>query len=238
MWEVTKNPPLNSYFIALTAHFVGWGERVLHLIFFIPAIAVIIGTYFLARKFTREPLVASFSVLFTPVFFISSNTMMCDITMTAIWIWAIILWVRGTEKNNHIALIASSILVAIASLTKYYGAALIPLLLTYSIIKKRNLKLWFIYLLFPVVILGFYEWLTHLIYGVGLFSGAANYAKAWVSGRGESFVNKTLLGLVFTGGCLTAVFFYISLLWPKRYFIYALIIGLAIVFFVVTRGGR
>jgi hypothetical protein len=53
MAEVTKNPPLASYYGALIGSIAGWSERVWHLGFLLPAVALILGTYRLASHFTQ-----------------------------------------------------------------------------------------------------------------------------------------------------------------------------------------
>src|ERR1700691_4071250 len=39
MWEVTKNPPLAGYYLALSAANLGWSECALHLALLLPAVA-------------------------------------------------------------------------------------------------------------------------------------------------------------------------------------------------------
>src|SRR6516162_9584939 len=51
MVEITKNPPLASYYIALAACLFGWSEVALHFAFLLPAIGVVLGTYMLAQRF-------------------------------------------------------------------------------------------------------------------------------------------------------------------------------------------
>ena len=69
--------------------------------------------------------------------------------MLAFWVWSIGLWLRGLEEHKPVMLTYSSLLIALAALTKYYGMALIPLLLVYSLIKKRSLGPWALYFLIP-----------------------------------------------------------------------------------------
>jgi hypothetical protein len=66
--DVTKNPPLASYYAALFGTLFGWSERVLHWAFLLPALAVILGTYALASRFTRVPLLAAGATLAAPGF--------------------------------------------------------------------------------------------------------------------------------------------------------------------------
>lgn len=39
MWEVTKNPPLACYYLAISAMILGWSEPALHIAFLLPAAA-------------------------------------------------------------------------------------------------------------------------------------------------------------------------------------------------------
>jgi len=176
MSAVTKNPPLTSYYIALVAYWVGWGEKALHLAFLIPAIAVVLGTYSLARRLCERPVLASLIGIITPVFLVSSTTIMSDIMMLAFWVWAIVLWMRGMEGNDHLLLAVSGFLIAVCALTKYYGMSLIILLPIYSFAKNRRIGLWLIYLIIPILILVWYQWKTDALYGRGLLLDAGSYA--------------------------------------------------------------
>jgi hypothetical protein len=56
MADVTKNPPLACYYGAAVGQVAGWSERAFHLAFLVPALALVLGTYRLAKHFTRFPL--------------------------------------------------------------------------------------------------------------------------------------------------------------------------------------
>ena len=99
MWAVTENPPLASYYLALAAGILGWSEMALHFAFLLPAVAAILGTYRLARRFCQSPMLAAVATLFTPVFLVSSTTVMCDVMMLAFWVWAAVLWLEGMEEK-------------------------------------------------------------------------------------------------------------------------------------------
>ena len=100
MWSVTENPPLAGYYMALAAGILGWSETALHLAFLLPALAVVLGTHRLARRFCDRPMLAALAVLCAPVFLVSSATVMCDVLMLAFWIWAVVFWVEGLEGND------------------------------------------------------------------------------------------------------------------------------------------
>src|SRR6476646_6485382 len=56
MSSVMQNPPLGSYYMALMAKFLGWSELAMHTAFLVPAIAAVLGTFFLARRLSGSPL--------------------------------------------------------------------------------------------------------------------------------------------------------------------------------------
>ncbi|HEY4744693.1 MAG TPA: glycosyltransferase family 39 protein [Desulfuromonadaceae bacterium] len=212
--EIIKNPPLASYYIAAWAFVGGWSEVSLHLAFLLPALAAVIGTYFLARELSRLPLIATLFCLATPVFILSSATVMCDTMMVASYVWAVFFWVHGGKNHDYRELLCAAFLVAISCLTKYFGISLIPLLIVYTLSKQgRKRHLWL--LLIPIVILCCYQVWTATLYGRGLLLDAASYANSKKAHGLQDILNLTT-GLSFFGGCLISSFFFMPLLWRKR----------------------
>ena len=136
--------------------------------------------------------------------------------MLAFWVWAIVFWIRGIEKDERISLASSALFVTLCALTKYYGISLVGLLFIYTLAKKRRLGSWLVYLLVPIAALIWYEFTTETLYGIGLFSKAGRYAFDSQTDSGNGIVLKGLIGLSFTGGCLAVVFFYLPFLWRRR----------------------
>ncbi|HSH39693.1 MAG TPA: glycosyltransferase family 39 protein, partial [Chthoniobacterales bacterium] len=230
MAEVTKNPPLTSYYIAVVTAVCGEGAMALHVAFILLAAASVLGTYRLALRLCRSPLAAAVAVLFTPVFLISSTTVMSDVVMLAFWVWAIVLWLEGIERRSGRRLAVAALLVAVCTLSKYFGAALIPLLLAYSIAKERRPRPSLLFLLIPLAIFGWYEWATHSLYGHGLLSDAFRYANEERAAGWESIGLKVSGALAFLGGCFAVVLTFVPLLYRPRVWLTGAIItvGLAI----------
>ncbi len=205
-----ENPPLSSYYMAVVAKLFGWSEAALHMAFFVFAAAAAVGTYYLAGELCSRPLTAALAGVLTPVFIISATTLMCDMMMTAFWVWAVFLWIRGLGKRSIPSVVLASLFIVASSLSKYVGMSLVPLLLCYSFARKQGKWAWF--LLIPVAALAGYDWITYVLYGRGLLLNAASYA---VSYQGKSFFNF-IIGLVFTGGCLISVLFYSFSIWRKK----------------------
>jgi 4-amino-4-deoxy-L-arabinose transferase-like glycosyltransferase len=235
MANITKNPPLTCYYIALVAKLFGWSEVALHMAFLVPALAVVLGSFYLAKQFCSHPVLAVMAGVLTPVFLVSSTNVMCDTMMLAFWVWAVAGWVWGMDKNQWSALLVSAVLIAVCALTKYFGMSLILLLFVYSVAKKRKIGTWVLYLLVPVVVLVLYQWTTFALYGRGLLTDAASYAseKRWNLNPGVKLLWGGLFGLAFTGGGITTVLFYAPLLWSRR----ILISGVALmVVFIFSLG--
>src|SRR5262249_34187791 len=92
MSVVMKNPPLAAYYIALVGSLFGWKEITLHLAFLPWAVGAVLATYHLAQRFCSRPLLAAMATLLTPVFLVSSSTIMCDTMMLCLWLWAMVFW--------------------------------------------------------------------------------------------------------------------------------------------------
>src|SRR5205823_4043365 len=99
--------------------------------------------------------------------------------------------------------------------TKYFGMALIPLLLVYSIFRKRAVGWWLIYLAIPVAVLVFYQEATHYLYGRGLLLDAAAYATESKSDFANFPITKSYVNFAFTGACIATVLFFFRQLWSR-----------------------
>jgi 4-amino-4-deoxy-L-arabinose transferase-like glycosyltransferase len=221
MSAITKNPPLSSYYGALIGITAGWSERAWHLGFLLPALAVVLGTYRLAERFTAShmiaaPTIAAAATLFAPGFLVSATGVMCDVMMLALWIWAIIFWLQAMDSGKPLYFVASSVLIAACALTKYFGASLILLLPAYSLIKERRVGSWLWYLLIPVASLAAYQLWTKALYGRGLLWDAAAYAKSPQHVDQTSRLISGLVGLSFLGGCALPILLLSPFLWNRR----------------------
>jgi 4-amino-4-deoxy-L-arabinose transferase-like glycosyltransferase len=218
MSVVTKNPPLAAYYLAGVAAVFGWSEAALHLAFLLPALGVVLGSYFLARSWCRHPMLAALTTLAAPVFLVSSATVMCDTMMLAFWVWAIFFWREGLERNRTGWLALAGGLIAAAALTKYFAISLIPLLAAYTIWKKRRWDSSLLLLLIPTLILALYDAAGRHLYGRSLVMDAGDYASSLgkLATLGSSGLGKSFIGLGFAGGGLMAPLLFLPLLRPSK----------------------
>src|SRR6476620_1317641 len=212
MSSVMQNPPLGSYYMALIASFLGWSELAMHTAFLVPAIAAVLGTFFLARRLSGSPLLAALLLLFTPVFLVSATGVMCDVWLLALWLWSIECWKRALERKSAWLLFLASILAAAAALTKYFGVALVPLLAVYTLARERRVTHRILYLLIPTLVIASYEVITKAKYSQGLFSNAMLVSWNENAKPEQHLFQHLFIGLSFAGGCLFTVLFYAPLL--------------------------
>jgi hypothetical protein len=219
MWSVTENPPLACYFLALAALVLGWSEVGLHTAFLLPALAVVWGTWRLAQKFCKHPLLVALLVLFAPLFLVSATTLMCDVLMLAFWVWSVVFWLEGVEQKSGAKQFLAACLMSLSLLAKYYGICLVPLLGAYSLIQERKLNWRLANLLIPVATLAAFELLTKKFYGHALFISAADYAQASKDSLGHSGLIRSLQALGFIGAGVAAAVFLAPWLWTRRTFL-------------------
>jgi dolichyl-phosphate-mannose-protein mannosyltransferase len=136
--------------------------------------------------------------------------------MLAFWIWAVVFWIDGVEKNDFRKLSIAGLLIALASLTKYYGVCLMPLLAAYTLFETRRLGRWAVCLMIPLAALVVYQWTTHSLYGLAMLSDAVEYAGYARGITGISKISLVLTALTFTGGCVAVAVFFMPLLWRAR----------------------
>ncbi len=205
---VIKNPPLSMYYMAAVGGLFGWGEVPMHLAFLLPSAFASLGTYFVARRFCRQPLLASVAATLTPAVLVSSSNVMTTVTMLAFYLWAIETWLRGLDSRRVRWFFFSAALMSASALSQYFGASAVPLMLAYTLLKRHKPGAWLLALAIPVVALLDYEAITRRLFGVGLFLDAGRYASLYRASEQTPEWFRLLAGLVYTGGCVwTALWF-------------------------------
>jgi hypothetical protein len=220
---VNKNPPLASYYFAAVAYLFGWHEFAFHCSVLVLSIAVIFGTYRLARYFCSSPMLATSISAFTPLFLVSSTTVMCDVMMVSLWTWALVLWIGGISGDKQSALYLASFMAVLCTLTKYTGIFLFPLFFIFALAHKRKLGAWLLPLFMGAPLLWMYEEATRNLYGIGLLSDAVLYSSKIKNLRTTGDIQNLTIGFSFLGGCLINVLVLFPVLWKKR----GIIAGLA-----------
>jgi len=227
MARTNCNPPTTAYFLAGVASVFGWGEIALHSAFMLVTFAAGAGIYQLARLWCGRPLLATMVAIITPVFLVSSTTLMSDVLMLAFWVWAVVLWERALKNGGVLCFLAAGILAGFAVLTKYSALTLLPLLPVLGVLRTRRPGWWLLWLAVPAAMIEAYQWATMKLYGQGLISMAVNYAATNNNLVFEGgWRARCIIGLAFAGGCLMPTWFFAPWLWTRR----ALLMGSVLAF--------
>ena len=142
MYEITKNPPLGGYYVALAAQLFGWSEVALHRAFLLPAAVAAGLTYSLARRLCSRPFEAALIGVATPAFLVSSTNIMCDTLTLALFCGSLRCWIAGLDRDRWTWLLAASILACLAFLTKDFALSLVPLFLAHGWATKGRPGAW------------------------------------------------------------------------------------------------
>ncbi len=216
MTLATCNPPLTSQGLALVRHVFGPGEIPMHGALLLVAFAAAAGMYRLAGNWCAWPLLATVLTITTPVFLVSSTNIMCDIPMLAVWIWAVVCWEHALKTGGRLWYLLAVSLAGLAVLTKYSAMTLLPLLPLIGLLRQKKLGTWLLWLLVPPGIMGLYEAYTAHLYGQGLISAAASYANQYRYFLTGGWLGKTVIGLVYLGGCLLPTTLLAPFIWRKQ----------------------
>src|ERR1035441_362017 len=215
MASVNCNPPTTSYLLAGVMAIFGEREILLHAAMLLVAFAAAAGIFQLAKLWCDRPLLATFIAMSTPVFLVSATTLMCDVPMLAVWIWAVVFWERALNNGNAFYFLTAGLLAGVAVLTKYSALTLLPLLPILGVLRKRNLGWWLLWLFLPLVMIELYQFGTAKLYGQGLLSAAAAYAAQTRFGVTGGWTNKIIIGLAYAGGCLLPALLFARRFWTK-----------------------
>jgi hypothetical protein len=219
MTEFMRNPPLAAYWHALVAWLGGWSELSLHLGALPWALAATLATYALAQRLCARPLLATLISIAAPVFLVSATSLGSDVPMLALWLWAVVLWVRGLDEHRQRLLAASMLLCCAAALTKYFAVGLIPLLAAYTLARERRASPRLVWLAMPLLAIAAYELATQIGYGHGLLGDAIGFsyeasgtdpASPWAG------FERGLIGLLFVGGAVVTPGLFAPFVWSGR----------------------
>lgn len=234
MYESNQNPPLTAYYLAVASLFLGWSEAAMHFAMLAPAMAFGLGVYFLAGEFCKRPLLAGLAAVTAPGVVLSATTIMTDVPMAALYVWALYFWSRGLQTNNWRFLALSGVLAGLAFLAKYFAFSLIPLIAVFTMARGRRNWKSLAWLGIPAAVICAYQWGTANLYGVGLFSGAVGYANEIHAGEKADLLGKALTGIAFLGGCFGTYWFLLLAIRSRRALAWSLA-GTGLLFVAIWR---
>jgi 4-amino-4-deoxy-L-arabinose transferase-like glycosyltransferase len=215
MVQVYLNPPGAAYYSAVFGILFGWSEPVMHASMALTAAALVLGVYWLALRLKADPLPAAVLALVSPGILVSMGTLMTDLPMTALWVWAAALWLHGLEQERPASGALSALLIGLAALTKYFAISLVPLLLVYTLLSGKRRWAWAAWLILPAVLLWLLDLYTSRRYGMSQFIETAGVLKAFHEQHALDIGRKILTGLAFLGAGAAPALFIAPWLWGR-----------------------
>lgn len=216
-YVANKNPPLIGFWLAAVSWVAGWSEIALHLGMLLPLGLLLLSVYGLGERLGPAPLATALLLLALPGVLVSATTVMSDVLMLSLWCSATWLWLRGIDQGRSALLLAAGVLMGLAPLAKYFGVALVPLLVAWALARRAPPRLWLPPLALPVAIVAAYELYMRARYGWSPLLDVGSYALSYAPGRARyGPFERALVGLAFLGGCTLPLLFAAPWIWGRR----------------------
>ncbi len=216
-----NHPPLQAWLIWFGTKLFGFREMGLHALITAVVLAGTAGTYACARRLCRRPGIATLSATLTPVFLVSSTTLMADALFAATFTGSIVCWLRGLEaiggdrpRVAQRAFAAAAVVATACAMTRYNGIALVPLLALHLLLVRSAVWRSLAWLVLPVAVFAGYQWLAFVQHGQFPLHTAALYSA--FSNDGVSPLFDGMIGVVFAGGCVSSALLLAPRLWSAR----------------------
>ncbi|MHB1391219.1 MAG: glycosyltransferase family 39 protein [Thermoleophilia bacterium] len=132
------HPPADQFYMAALMSVTGSdSETVLHLGFIVFPLMMGVSMFLLARRFTRNALLAALLLMATPTVMAMSHTLMGDTPMVALWLAATATYILGVDRDDARLLLLAGVLALLAVFTGYQALGLVLLLPLYALLNGR-----------------------------------------------------------------------------------------------------
>jgi len=121
-FEYFANPPGFAYYLAAMIKVFGHSEVAMHSVCLIFSAMALLSMYVLSHEMTGNGLYGALLLLVTPTFLLSSHTVMPDIAAMAFYVLAILLFMRGMDRDDPRLFIAAGIDTTLYNSGKLYQA--------------------------------------------------------------------------------------------------------------------
>lgn len=151
----SSHGPLNSWVLGAILAAAGDVREVpFHLVYALFSIAAALAAWWLARRFSERPLLATLLFIAVPPFVVNGNSLEADIPFLAFWLVSVALFVVAVDHESKLALAGSALAAALASMAAYQAIFLTPIFFLYLWQTKRQwMAAWAAALAAPAAIL-------------------------------------------------------------------------------------
>jgi hypothetical protein len=165
-FESMSHPPLVPYLMAAVIKLRGRiDEFVLHLTFLIFPVMAALSAFYIAERYTNSPLITVVLLVTCPIFMVNAQNLMTDVPAMAFSLGSIAIFIFSVEHERTSYALLAGVLGGLAALTRYPGLATPLLLVIYSIMTGRGLRLSILAGLMSMVVFG-----TWLIENLAIYS--------------------------------------------------------------------
>lgn len=160
------HPPLNAWFLALLlAIFGDIYEIPYHAAYIVFSVVAAVALWWLARRFSPQPLAAALLALATPAFVVNGNSLEADVPFVALWLASAALFIGAADARSARRLAAAAVLMGLAALAAYQAAVVSAVLAVYLWLRARQWKIGWVALATPVVTLAAWQLFERLATG-------------------------------------------------------------------------
>jgi len=231
------HPPLDSTYIALVIKVAGESETALHLAFLVFPLIAGISMYFLARRFTRNALLAALLLVGTPGVLVMSQGLMSDVPGLSMWLASVALYIYGLRRDRLWLMALCGITLTLGVFISYQVLSAVPLLFAYAYIQRRLSLLAILPFVLPLSSFASYAaWHISILGMLPRFSYGVGEPLAWYS-----IIQKGSSVFAAVGGALVFFAVLLRVLLAKRwdFLVYlAFLVPLWMSVFIQYLGGK
>jgi Dolichyl-phosphate-mannose-protein mannosyltransferase len=172
-FESMSHPPLVPYLMAAVITLRGRiDEFTLHLAFLIFPVMAALSAFYISERFCERPLIAVLVLVTTPIFMVNAQNLMTDVPAMALSLCSVAVFIYSAEHEQTAYALLAGALGGLAALARYPGLISPLLLIIYSIITQKGLRL----SIFAAVV-------SAAVFGIWLIDNFAIYSTAhiWAS---------------------------------------------------------
>lgn len=200
-----------AYYLALLLQlFQSETEWKLRLGFLVFPLLYAIGAYGLARRMTRSPLTTALLIMATPAVLVFSLSLMPDLPMAVFWLWSVLFFMSGLEREGIWRLMAAGFLLVLATWISYQALFMSGLLAVYAASRRDFRIKIYLALLLPFFFLLLYWWAGRQHYGFWQAERGGQFLANFHI-FGVEFFRQKFIGMFSTLGATTIFGF--SILW-------------------------
>lgn len=230
-FESMSHPPLVPYLMAAVIKLRGRiDEFSLHFAFLIFPMMAGVSAFYIAERFTNSPFVAALLFVTCPILMVNAQNLMTDVPALALMLCSLAVFIYSVEHNRNLYATLSGVAGGLAALTRYPALVMPLLLIIYSIIARKGLRLFIIAGIAAAAVFGIWLIENFVIYSTPHIWASYKFYKSFYAFHSFGYKDtliKTVSDFSAIGGCafLGAVFLFC---FRKRRFSLSLFIAIVI----------